>query len=83
MKWIALFLIPLVSSCGTVVVDTPNPVPPQTLLRECPHPTNDPETMRELVEMVLDYTAALDRCNADKAAIRSFYDALDQGAPER
>lgn len=79
--WIAPCLAMSVSSCGTVeVVDSPPPPrPPATLLRPCPHPAGDPSTLREMVALVLDYTAALDNCNADKAAVRAFYEALDKG----
>lgn len=32
--------------------------------------------------MILDYTVALERCNADKAAVRLFYESLDREPSE-
>lgn len=78
--WIVLCLSLSVTSCGTAVevVDSSPFRPPATLLRDCPHPERDPATLRDMVDLVLDYTSALDACNGDKAALRQLYEDLER-----
>ncbi|WP_236615091.1 hypothetical protein [Desulfovibrio sp. X2] len=48
--------------------------PPPELLRETARPRWTGRTNADLVEYALDLAAALDACNADKAALRSWAD---------
>ena len=44
--------------------------PPPALLEPTPHPEyQEPVTPRELVRLVGEYNAALNKCNADKEAL--------------
>ena len=81
-RWTALCLIPFVSSCGTTVaVQAPAqmPIPPSSLLRDCPEPEGDPATLRELILLLLSYSNTLADCNSDKQALRRYYAELEQG----
>lgn len=49
-------------------------MPPADLLADCPHALAPPErTNGALAGAVQEERAALDRCNADKAALRAYY----------
>ena len=49
-------------------------MPPADLLADCPHaPAPTARTNGALAGAVQDERAALDRCNADKAALRAYY----------
>ena len=69
----------LSSGCSSTVEVLPDPAParpPATLLRPTSHPDLAPATNRDLVRGLLDYRAALDACNADKAGVIRFYEGL-------
>ena len=76
--WMCLCLT-LSSGCSSTVEVLPDPAPPRppaTLLRPTPHPELDLSSNRGLVRGLLDYRAALDGCNADKASVVRFFDSL-------
>lgn len=77
--WTVLCLAALPGCSQTVeVVDSPSPTPPMTLLQPCPAPQVEVVTHRDLVRLVLELGDALDRCDADKAAMRAFYEELER-----
>ena len=72
-------LLTLSAGCSSTVEVLPDPappIPPATLMRDCPHPELDPSTNGSLVRGLLDYRAALDGCNAQLSGIRKFYESL-------
>ena len=78
LAWTLPLLLLLQACSQTVeVVDTPILKPPKSLIWDCPFPGWEPKTYRDLVQLLLDTEAALDRCNSDKAALRRFYEAMD------
>lgn len=56
--------------------------PPPELLRETARPRWTGRTNADLVEYALDLAAALDACNADKAALRAWATAGGEGTQE-
>jgi hypothetical protein len=75
--WIILCLTLLLASCSSVKTVTVPQIerqyPPAVLMRECPAPA-DPvnPTWRDIAALVLDYRAALEDCNTDKAKLRAW-----------
>lgn len=63
-----LALLLILSGCTTVTVRAP----PAVLLADCPEPTAELRTNRELAEAFLAMRQALRLCNVDKAALRGW-----------
>lgn len=82
-----LLFLTLCAGCSPKIQTVPV-TPPESLLLDCPTP-QVPETMMQSADLrgyalastryVLALNAALEMCNADKAALRAWRAALDRG----
>lgn len=71
-------LLTLCAGCArtpVIEVQTVKQLPPAHLLLPCPHPEIPTQLsiVTDTIELLLDYQAALNACNADKRALRQFY----------
>lgn len=73
-----LFALPLLTSCGgvpTAVVTeakVERVTPPTTLLEPCPEPKLRGSRNGDLAQHIIDLRYALEKCNADKEALRNW-----------
>lgn len=71
---LALMCVMLTGCLGTFKLVKP----PDELLKDCPAVSRIYETNRDLVDGIIDYREALKLCDADKKALRLWYEKAER-----